>query len=199
MKDDIDLDKVLKASRIPERPTEYWQRFPQRVLSRLKRGESAVAREPVTSPWFGWGLGLAAAFLAVGVVIGILAGGLFRPAPMDRLAKNRRMFREVAAMFPHRIQAILLEGNNVKLVLSDRDDVPSSPPLLVTFCRDSRCESIITFSGQQIKINGESWDVLTDSQGHVMVVGNDAVWSSNEPANKAGRYHIDAQPLGESL
>jgi hypothetical protein len=66
---------------------------------------------------------------------------------------------------------------------------------LVNVCRRDHCRTFITFSGQQIRVNGEHWEVLTDGQGEVFVVGKRSVWSSDAPMREAGAYRIKAQPL----
>jgi hypothetical protein len=106
-----------------------------------------------------------------------------------------KLYREVEAMFPNQVRAIAVDQQGVRLDLADKPNVPASAPLLVNVCREQQCRAFITFSGQQIRVNGESWDVLANGEGGVFVVGKRSVWSSEEPTQRAGVYRIDAQPL----
>jgi hypothetical protein len=81
------------------------------------------------------------------------------------------------------------------MVLADRPNVPASPPVYVKICGPKGCQRFVTFSGQQIRVNGDVFEVLVDRQGDVLLVGAQWVWSSSEPAVKSSRYRIEARPL----
>ena len=53
----------------------------------------------------------------------------------------------------------------------------------------------MTFSGQQIRFNGEDCDVLADAQGNVMLVGRQRIWHSAFSVPLAGKYRITARTL----
>jgi len=99
-------------------------------------------------------------------------------------------------MFPNQVRAIVVGQTGVKLDLSDNPDIPSSPPVRVDVCRHQQCLTYITFSGQSIRLNGETCDVLADGQGHISLVGRDIVWTSADPTRRLEAYHIEAGPLG---
>ena len=69
---DSDLDKKLRAVRVPERSEEYWDAFPRTVLGRLSRDEERTERHPRSAgiPWLLRGLGTAFACMAVVITIG---------------------------------------------------------------------------------------------------------------------------------
>src|ERR1051325_8398145 len=129
--DDTRLDELLKSLRVPERSPGYWERFPKRVVAQLRDRSNVAAGEKRSLPFLAWGIGLATACLAVGLTVGLWLGGRNTggngPA---QLAENRKLFQEVAAMFPNRIQSIVVDANGVHLNLSDEANVPSSTPLL---------------------------------------------------------------------
>lgn len=190
MKDvDKRLDELLKRVRVPERSTGYWDAFPKRATAATAGGSRSVA---TASPRLFWAWGFAVASVCLVLALGV---GLWlktrRPAEPD----YAKFYREIESMFPNQVRAIVLEGGAVKLELSDKPDIPSSSPLRVDVCHEQQCRTFITFSGQQIRMNAESWDVLSDGVGHVVVVGRNGVWTSAEPARRAGAYHIDAEPL----
>ena len=196
------LNELLKGARMPERSPGYWEHFPKRVTAQISGRDRPpgcptwavtwLARR--SSPTFRWCVGLAAACLTV-ALIGLLHP--FSPSTDTRAKANAesKLYREVAALFPNQVRAIVMDERGVRLDLADKPDVPASSPLLVNVCRAQQCRAFITFSGQQIHVNGESWDVLADGKGGVFVVGNRSIWSSEEPTQRAGAYRIDAQPL----
>jgi hypothetical protein len=63
-------------------------------------------------------------------------------------------------------------------------------------CGPDGCQRFVTFSGQEIRVNGEACEVLVDHQGRVVLVGRDTVWSGSESTGKAGNFRIEARPLG---
>ena len=187
---DQQFDDLLKSARVPERSEGYWESFPKRVgvwLSEERRtGE-------ISSGSFlrYWGLGLATAVMVLMLGVGLwMRGRLVSTEP-----NYTKLYHEIESMFPNQVRAIVVEKNGVRLELSDKPDVPSSSPLRVDVCHNQQCGTYITFSGQRIRVNAESWDVLSDGGGHVVVAGPSIVWTSAEPMRRVGTYHIDAKPL----
>ncbi len=142
--------------------------------------------------------------LALGLV-GICLASFFLAGHSPRLnsavadrqfAGAEKYFREIEALFPNQLQAIVLDDQQgPQLLLADAPTVPSSAPLYVKICGPAGCKRFITFSGQQIRINGETCDVLVDSGGHVLLVGKNLVWSGADPGLKSGPYQIEARAL----
>jgi len=131
-----------------------------------------------------------------------LAFGLWRerkPSDTFALFQNEKTVREILAMFPNRIRAIEQDEHDVRLVLSDNADVPDSTPLWIKICDGKKCRVVVTFSGQGFQIAKESVEVLADAQGHVMLVGNQFIWSSAEPNQARDRLRIQAKPLTFAL
>src|SRR5205807_3264137 len=112
------------------------------------------------------------------------------------LAEAAKYIREIEALFPNQLQAIVLDQKGARLLLADHSNVPASPPLYLKICGPYGCQRFVTFSGQQIRINDDLCDVLIDRQGNVLLVGRELLWSSSEPAGKARPYRIEAKPLG---
>ncbi|MCG3147462.1 MAG: hypothetical protein PCFJNLEI_00902 [Verrucomicrobiae bacterium] len=169
-----DLDKLLKSGRVPERSLGYWEHFPKRVIRHLT---ATATRDP--RHWGAWAMSLAGA----GVLAGIF---LFLPSrpPAPTPVAYGRLYREITALFPNQVQAIVVDEHGVKLELSETANVPRSQPLLVNACNPAGCRHVITFSGQQVKINGDTWDVLVNGQNEVVVAGR-----------STDRYQIEARTL----
>ncbi|MGD0651536.1 MAG: hypothetical protein ABSA97_10425 [Verrucomicrobiia bacterium] len=185
---DKNLDELLKAVRVPERSPGYWENFPKRVTAQLAAGTRIDATTARHSWAWRFGVGTVCLILALGV-------GLWLKTRRPAEPNYAKLYREIEAMFPNQVRAIAMDKQGVRLDLADKPDVPASAPLLVNVCRERQCRAFITFSGQQIRVNGESWDVLANGQGDVLVVGKRSVWSNEEPTRRIGAYRIDAQPL----
>ena len=183
------LDELLKSARVPEHSEGYWEAFPRRITAHLTAGTHTSMAQSLHHSW-AWGFSFATACLlfALGV-------GLWLTARRPAGPNYAKLYREIEAMFPNQVRAIAVDKQGVHLDLSDKPVVPASSPLLVNVCHAQQCHAFITFSGQQIHVNGESWDVLANGEGGVFVVGKRSVWNSEEPSQRASVYRINAQPL----
>ena len=215
---DAELREVLKRAQVPDRGADYWARFPGRVSSEIeRRRQKARAEGTADAPggdvtgagnvWSRWSalrslranpsfaLGLAAFCVLISLALGSWKG---RPAPAagPSLAEVRKYFHEIAALFPHQLQAIVFDPQGAHLVLAPEPNLPASPPVYLKICGPSGgCQRVLTFSGQQIRVNGDICDVLADGQGRVLLVGQKLVWSSNQGSAGSGPYRIEAKTL----
>jgi hypothetical protein len=193
-----DLHEVLKSVSVPDQPPEYWAEFPQRVSRQLRRPEQRaqgfesrrVAKRFVPA----WGIGLALVCVVIAWAFGFWSRK-HSPASAQQLAQERKYFREIEALFPNQVQAITFDQQGAHLVLAPEPNVPSSPALYLKICGAEGCQRFITFSGQQIRINGDACEVLVDRQGAVLLVGRDFLWSSSAKAGEKALYRIEAKPL----
>jgi hypothetical protein len=207
-----ELDSILKGAGTPEKSKEYLEEFPKRVLAeiaarqRRKAFDAQRAARPLeskTAPRSGlwprafkpaFAAGLALACLAIAFAFGFRYGRN-GPGNDPDLAQALKCFREIEALFPNQVQAIAFDRHGMRLDIADHPDVPVSPPLYLKICGPKDCQCFITFSGQQIRMNGDLLDVLVDRQGYVLVMGRQWVWSSSNPADTIGPYRIAARPL----
>ncbi len=189
-----DLDKTLKAARVPEHPHDYWEDFPHRVLAQLRNTPEERHAPSSRRPRLAWGFGLVFACLAVGFAIGHWHGRRQTSDPWA-LLRNEKLLHEVLTFFPNRVRAIMQDEHGVQLVLSDNPDVPLSTPLWIKICEGNRCQAAVTFSGQELQIAGRRVEVLADAQGNIMLVGNHLYWSSTRPDRAPGDLRIQARPL----
>lgn len=170
-----ELDKKLKAAREPNLEAEYQADFARGVLASL-RAAPRESRKASHSWWprLAWGFAT-----VVCILIAFAAGHWHgrKQAEQDTLA-NAKLIQETLAMFPNRVRAIVHDEHGINLVLSDRDDVPVSTPIYVRICDGENCASLVTFSGQEIQIDGQKLTALADGKGGVIVEGNRFAWSS---------------------
>ncbi|MBC8001840.1 MAG: hypothetical protein H7X97_04550 [Opitutaceae bacterium] len=184
-----DLDRLLKQDPLPQRPESYWHSFPARVATRLQSSFSGSA--PAASRdgqrifgalTLGFGLGLACLILTLkyGAFTQPESRAPLKVADVHQTMSYAKIMAEVGAMFPNRVRSVTLEGDDIQLNLADDADVATSPPIWVQICLGGRCKKFITFSGQQVGVDGHVYDVLVDSRGNVMLTGETSVWSSGE-------------------
>ncbi len=200
-----ELDQILKSAPVPDRPGAYWDQFPRRVMAKtdkLRTRADAETNHPRTEPF--WlrsrfqfatvGLGLAIIGLFLGFVLGFWQGrNLSITGP--QLAAARKYFQEIETLFPGQVQAIVFDQQGPHLVLAEHSNIPASSPLYLRVCGPKGCQSYVTFSGQQIRINGETCEVLLDHQDNVLLIGQDWVLSSAQAPAKRARYQVSARPL----
>jgi hypothetical protein len=213
---DTELNEILKRSTVPEREAGYWERFPSGVIAELARRRQnalvakqdalarALAESGLRRPWAlmfpllgirpAFAAGLAAVCLALGFFLGFRKGH-GSPGNELQLAEVRKYFHEIAALFPNQLQAIVFDQQGAHLVLAGEPNLPASPPLYLKICGPQGCQSFVTFSGQQIRVNGDVCDVLADGRGGVLVVGKSRVWSGSGSAGAVAGYRVKAIPL----
>ena len=192
MMNNSELERMLKAAQVPERPESYWTEFPGRVVSRLHWRPSAIAAE--TPGWFprlAWGIAAATACLIIGFAVGHWRGQA--EVASSGLLQNQKVIREMLGMFPNRVRAIVQDEHGLSLVLADKDEVPVSAPLWVRVCDGQRCSTLVTFSGQEVQLAGRKVTVLSDAKGGVVVMGDQFVWSGNQPVGTSGGLKIEAR------
>lgn len=194
---DSELDKLLEATLVPEKAPEFWEAMPRRISAKVhwRQRRSENVNLP-SRPWGGeiWGWGFAGA--AVLILVGFLLGNWHGNKQVTTLLQNEKLLREVLAMFPNRVRAIVQDERGVNLVLSDAENVPTSTPIYVRICDGKRCSSLVTFSGQEIQIAGQKLTVLSQSDGGIILEGNKFVWSSSVPVYAGRKLKIEAKNLG---
>jgi hypothetical protein len=218
---DKELNEVLKRAAVPERRGDYWERFPGRTMAEIERRSEAGqaergldtslrARSERSDGW-SWttllrplvsrsaiAIGAAAVCLTLGFVLGFWRGH-GSPGSDPQFAEARKCFQEIQGLFPHQLQAIVFDQQGAHLVLAQKADVPASPPLYLKICGPGGCQRFVTFSGQQIRFNGEECDVLSDHEGNVLVVGQQSLWASSQAGTRSGQYQLEARVLESRL
>ncbi len=188
-----ELDRMLKGTRVPDRPADYWDAFPARVVRSLRMAE----RPPSPDRPAAWRLAIA---LAGAAVLGLVAGFALwhrHPPQGDDYASLRdgRVLRELQGQYPGRLQAIIEDESGLHPQLSRAADVPISDPVLLEF-RDGRDHRVVvTFSGQLVRCGGKNVMVLSDADGQVMLVGEGFFWSRKASAGLSDAIQIHAERM----
>jgi len=190
-----DLDSILKKARTPEPPREFWEEFPQQVVRELNRPPvEFLSPRTAWFPRLAWALG-AATCLLLAFALGHWRGQTEAASSTDILA-NAKVVRDTLAMFPNQVRAITEDKSGLHLLLSDHGAVPSSPPLYIRICDGKSCSSLVTFSGQEIQVAGQTMTVLGDSHGGIILMGNDFVWANDQKNYSDKGLKIEAKNLG---
>jgi hypothetical protein len=190
MADNSKLDRLLKSAGAPEPSSQYWSEFAQRAMARRPQTPE-TQREPQWNARPAWGLVTVAAAIVFGLFL-----WLERPAqPADALLQNVKVIEETMALFPNRVRAITADENGLKIAVSDRDDVPVSPPIWMRLCDGKHCVTLVTFSGQEVEVDGQQITALANPQGHVLLVGENFVWSDASPSPPPGFRRFEARQL----
>jgi hypothetical protein len=188
-----ELNRILKAAKVPERPEEFWAQFPRRITARL-HWKPATKRSPSRLSRLAWVLSAAAACLVIGF---LAAHWRRRPDAMaeNPVLQNEKVIREMFALFPNRVRAIVQDEHGVNLVLSDSNDVPASTPLWVKVCDGKSCQSVVTFSGQKLELGQQQVTVLADATGKIILAGDNFLWSNGEALLAGNNLKIEAKTL----
>jgi hypothetical protein len=170
-----ELEEKLKSARGPALDADYQEKFPHTVLAGLRSApRPSVPAHRSWYPRLAWAFATAFCIL-VAFVAGRWHGRM--EAGQDVLADSK-LIQETLAMFPNRVRAIVRDEHGMNLVLSDKNDVPASTPIYVRICDGQNCSSLVTFSGQEIQIDGRIVTVLSDAHGGIILEGDRFVWSS---------------------
>jgi hypothetical protein len=192
-----ELNKLLQSAPVPDCPPDFWEQFPKRITTEIQRRSrrgAAVLEAPRKTPRFAWALGAGAICLLLALTL-TLRHRQNANETTGQFAQLEKCYLKIEAMFPNQIQSIIFDERGPRLVLAQQADVPKSPALYLKICGPRGCQQVVTFSGQQIPVNGDDCDVLLDAAGNVLLVGREFVWSSASPNRNAGKHRIEAWAL----
>ena len=195
---DSELNDLLSRARVPERSEAEWKDFSDGTLRQVRLSLSAQGgggllrdRRSMTA----WASGCA----VVCVLIALACWRSGRTKPNNNVAGAQKLFSELSEMFPNQLEAVVLDGSTPRLVLAEKTSENKGTPLFVRLCGAQGCQRVITFSGQRVLLNGESYEVLMDARGRVIVSGDHFVWLSGDGAPVHGGYRIEATQLEGAL
>jgi hypothetical protein len=201
--DNNELDQLLKSVPTPKKGDDYWKEFPKRVTAKLhwqaNRTESTATNSFFTMRRLA---GFATGLAAVCVIVGFISARLHNQSGHDahrdagQYAEVKKYYEEIEALFPNQMQGIVFDGQGPHLIIADKANIPKSQPFYVRVCSPKGCQGFVTFSGQEIQVNGDKCEVLADANGQIMLVGNKRVWSGNQTS---GAIRVEARPLTAML
>jgi hypothetical protein len=187
-----ELDRILRAGRVPGRSDEFWSSFPGLVRQGRRAPTAPAPRR--------WRLGIAlAAATACGLFLGfMLWHGHRAPAYAYESFKDGKVLRELQARYPGRLQAIVQDESGLHPQLSEVADVSASDPILLEIRDGKDHRVIVTFSGQLVRCGSRNVMVLSDLSGQVMLVGDGFFWSRQASSGLEGVLQLRAEKIASS-
>jgi hypothetical protein len=192
---DAELNRILKSATPPERSTDYWEEFPDQVRRRLNRPPVPRRHPSRWLPRLAWAGGLALVCVLAGFILGHRIGQSETASGNGLLLQSEKLISEVMSMFPNRVRAIVKDESGMRIVLSDNADVTPSTPLWISVRQDRRTTTLVTFSGQEVQVAGQTLTVLAGAANEVILVGDRLAWSSDGVAGGTQDLKIQARIL----
>ena len=113
------------------------------------------------------------------------------------------LISELSNVFPDRLQAIVEENGDISPMLSETPVTWNKQPLIVTFQSGERQLRVISFSGQQLRINLHGQEIILDAfataKGEVLLVLDDIVVFQNNEISQFNGYKVKADIIGSSI
>jgi hypothetical protein len=196
-----ELEALLRNSRPPAWPPHHWETFPARVVQRLQepgtRTGTVQESRRVAPTRLIWPALAAAACIVVGLWLG-------PRSPREGLdpsmvTASARLFSELTELFPNTLRAVITNGEQNRIVLSDGNRVGGTEPVLLRLCDNGDCVTIVTFSGEEIEVGPLKFEVLAGGKDEVLLVGEDFVWSRRDSSGLRGWPHVEATTLSGVL
>jgi hypothetical protein len=140
-----ELDKILKSAGVPQKSMDFWQQFPKKVLTQVRRlgggGDACVAERATTGARRTWAsvfpvkLRLPAVGFALAcAVVAWLVISRTNPKAVTgetQIAQARQYYREIKLLFPNQLRGIVFDQQGAHLLLAEQANVPASPPVFV--------------------------------------------------------------------
>jgi hypothetical protein len=191
-----ELESILRRARLPAISQESLEMFPRQVADGLKRDCALRPATRTLRPRLAWS-GVLAVCLLMALAIVRWHGRTETKATSSKdILANTKLIHEILAMFPHRVRAIVEDGQGMNLVLTQDENMPSYALLYVRICDGQHCSSFVTFSGQEIQVAGQKITAIADGKGGIIVTGNQFVWSSTDRIEVGAHLRIEAKNLG---
>jgi hypothetical protein len=190
-----ELEALLRRARPPEISEESLAMFPRRVLAGLDRQAAPRRAERPFFSRLAWAGGLAACLLMTVAVSRWHERKSAQAAPSSDILASAKLVHGMLAMFPNRVRAIVEDARGVNFVLSDGNQVPVSQPLYLRICDGRHCSSIVTFSGQEIQVAGQTVTALSDARDGIIVTGRQFVWCGTNGLDADAPFQIEAKVL----
>lgn len=114
--------------------------------------------------------------LAVAACIALAFSLFFRPNPTPVAVvppkqddKYALILREVSAVFPDQLKAIIAEGGELRIALADEPIADDKQAVVVELCENQKCTTLITYVGQTVEVGRHIVTVREDEKGAIVV------------------------------
>lgn len=195
---DQELKDRLNALKIPGCDERARDRALHRATVALANAEEPK-NEARLMGWTGrllWTVGCAMAAAVIFV-------SLQAPVPLiqpkaQELADDLKILKQMEALFPGQIDAVIQKSGAVNLELAAEQSLPSDQPILVRLISGKQSIQIMSYSGRKVCVELEGsrtcFEALLNNDGNVILNGRDFIWTPQLPVTVAG-YRIEAKKL----
>ena len=101
--------------------------------------------------------------------------------------KYALILREVSAVFPEQLQAIIADGGELRISLADHAISDKKQAVVVELCEADKCTTVITYVGQTVEVGEHRITVHADEKGAIVV---DATDNDETGTHTASGLHI---------
>jgi hypothetical protein len=109
--------------------------------------------------------------------------------------KYALILREVSAVFPEQVQAIIADGGELQISLADHPVSNNKQAVVVELCEQNKCTTIITYVGQTVEIGTHRVTVRTDEKGAILIDGPEFHGTGDHPGNPVSGLHIKTRRI----
>jgi len=115
--------------------------------------------------------------LAAAACLVIAFSFLARPGPtvpQDQAADTSEdpyavILREVTSLFPHQIRAIMTNGGELRIALSEEPVADGAQAVVIEACGNGDCTVVITYVGQTVEIEHQQVTVRAGEDGTIII------------------------------
>lgn len=160
------------------------------------RATLAEIRRNKKHRWKHWSSLAAAACFAIGMFLVFSFHNNSEHKPDESNVDSYALIlREVSAVFPHQINAIVAgdDGSQLKIILSEKPLSEDGQPVLVEICQKGNCTKVITYVGQTIQLGDHQFSVLGSDRGSIVIKNLDSK-SNNENFHRTN-FNINVKTL----
>lgn len=104
--------------------------------------------------------------------------------------KYALILREVTAVFPHQVQAIIADGGELRISLADHAISGKKQAVVVELCEAKQCTTVITYVGQTVVVGEHRITVHADEKGAIVVDTTEV-----NPSGAASDLTIKSRPI----
>lgn len=190
---DETLKMQLRELAVPAPESSRRERAWHRARAAFVSSARQVPESPVGFGFLRGVLAVATVFVAGLVFLGFLV----LPARPDTLEWSR-VAREMEALFPNQLSAVIERGGALDVALSDDTPGPPGQPVLIEFRRGPQTLRVLGFSGRRICLDlggtKACFEPLVTGRGTVVLSGETFFWSLDHPVRLEG-FRVQARPM----
>jgi hypothetical protein len=195
---DDELQRHLSHLQIPTVTNAARERARFRAALALNRAEVAPTAERAVVFWR-WTTGMLAIALAVALTWQMW------PHPSssrEDVAADQKVLQQMQALFPHQVNAVVVENGKVDLSVTQSPAVGSDQPIVIVFRRDDKIIRVLSYSGHHVclPLGGREhcFEILATTNGGVILEEADNAWLAANKPEIAG-FSVQAQSLEAPL